>query len=307
MKFDDYEALARYSLAHDNERVIQCLKAACANEEAAGRKMNAERLAHLAGRYGGVPVDPNLPMIRRIPPRFSFSDLVFPKGHLEAANDIRLEREKREELEKHGLEPRSRILCHGNPGTGKTAYAHALAAFLELPLYEAAWSQVIDQYLGSTSRLADKMLDWICGIDCVFLLDEVDIILRERDDKYEIGEMKRIVCNLLPKLESMGSRAVIVATTNHPQCLDMAVWRRFQENLFFPDMRENDKRAAFKKFCEKHEIRLADIRNTEVFFGIPCENFAGFMAALESALRKSLTKNISFEQAMALEAKARHA
>src|SRR5262249_51710478 len=75
------------------------------------------------------------------------------------------------------------------------------------------------------------------------LLDELDAIAKMRDDRQELGELKRIVNTVIQGLDSLDDQAVVIAATNHPQLLDPAIWRRFpyrcDVGLPTPDTRED--------------------------------------------------------------------
>ncbi|MCA1702923.1 MAG: ATP-binding protein, partial [Actinobacteria bacterium] len=68
----------------------------------------------------------------------------------------------------------------------------------------------------------------------VLLFDEFDMLGRERSDRSDHGELRRVVAAMLQGIEDIGSDSIFVATSNHPNLLDLAVWRRFDEVLEFP-------------------------------------------------------------------------
>ena len=48
-----------------------------------------------------------------------------------------------------------------------------------------------------------------------------------RDDRHEIGELKRVVNTLIQGLDSLDDSSIVIAATNHAELLDPAIWRRF--------------------------------------------------------------------------------
>lgn len=297
MRFSDYSHLAGQALAKNTKGVVNAINAVIANEEGKN-SANARALKDLLYQHGrrheaGIMVDMRLPMIRRIEPKYTFSELVFPSIITDTAEIIKQERANIDLLAKYSLEPRNRILCAGEPGTGKTAFAHALAASLDLPFYTANWPKAVGQFLGETSKLIDSMFEWMNDHEGVFLFDEVDTILRERDDKNEVGEIKRVVCNILPLLENLNPRMILVATTNHPQILDTAVWRRFQSILNFPDANVEGFKSLLDIFLEKHHLEVGniyfDIRNTQDL-ALKKLNYGSFTNLMENALRQELVE-----------------
>ena len=67
----------------------------------------------------------------------------------------------------------------------------------------------------------------------MLLFDEFDMIAKERADESEHGELKRVVSAFLQMLDRFSGESIIIAATNHEQMLDIALWRRFDDVLFF--------------------------------------------------------------------------
>ena len=65
----------------------------------------------------------------------------------------------------------------------------------------------------------------------------MDAIAKFRDDRHELGELKRVVNTVLQGLDPFTDDVVTIAATNHPHLLDPAIWRRFpyKAELGLPD------------------------------------------------------------------------
>lgn len=144
---------------------------------------------------------------------------------------------KQEKLLKAGVPANPTLLLHGVPGTGKSQLASYIAYELDLPLITARSDALISSYLGSTSKNIRSLLEYANSEPCVLFLDEFDSIAKARDDKNEIGELKRVVVSLLQNIDQL-KNTVVIAATNHPHLLDPAVWRRFhyKMELGLPDL-----------------------------------------------------------------------
>ena len=92
---------------------------------------------------------------------------------------------------------------------------------------------VMSSYLGRTGTNLRHVLDYAKSMNCILLLDELDAIAKRRDDKGEIGELKRLVTVLLQQLDDWPSSGLIISATNHSYLLDPAVWRRFEQLIEF--------------------------------------------------------------------------
>lgn len=137
---------------------------------------------------------------------------------------------KKDKLNALGVPINPTLLLHGIPGTGKSKLAGNLAARLGLPLITARADALISSYLGSTSKNIRSLLEYAQSEPCVLFLDEFDAIAKARDDKNEIGELKRVVVSLLQNIDNLGD-TILVAATNHVHLLDPAIGRRFHYKM----------------------------------------------------------------------------
>jgi len=163
----------------------------------------------------------------------------------------------RANLARHGLAPRSKLLFVGPPGCGKTLCAEVLAADLGLTLLYARFDAIVSSYLGETSTNLRRVFNYASRQPAVLFFDEFDVLGKRRDDPHEIGELKRVVGSFLQILDSYPTDHLVVAATNHEGLLDEALWRRFDEILFFG-------RPTDEQLNELVELRLRGVRKPRV-------------------------------------------
>jgi hypothetical protein len=144
------------------------------------------------------------------------------------------ERRSPQALMRAGLDPTRAALFVGPPGVGKTMAARWVARELKRPLLILDLAAVMSSLLGRTGSNLRHVLEYAKKIDCVLLLDELDAIAKRRDDRGEIGELKRLVTVLIQQIDDWPSSGVLLAATNHPDLLDPANWRRFELHAEFP-------------------------------------------------------------------------
>lgn len=144
-----------------------------------------------------------------------------------------LEQRQKDKLEQFGLLPRRKLLFTGSPGTGKTMSAAVLATELKLPLYTILLDGLITRYMGETAAKLRLIFDHIQQTRAVYLFDEFDAIGAQRGATNDVGEIRRVLNSFLLFVEQDRSDSVIVAATNHPELLDRALHRRFDDIIKF--------------------------------------------------------------------------
>ena len=132
-------------------------------------------------------------------------------------------------LQAYGLSPRRKILLIGPPGSGKTMTASALAGELSLPLFTVVFESLITRFMGETASKLKLIFDAMAETRGVYFFDEFDAIGSRRAQSNDIGEIRRVLNSFLQLLENDDSDSLIVAATNHPDLLDSALFRRFDD------------------------------------------------------------------------------
>lgn len=166
-------------------------------------------------------------------PYHRMSELFLNNRTKNRINLIINEYRQKDNLKKYDLYPRKKLLFVGPPGTGKTLSASVLASELKLPLYKIVLETVISKYMGDTATHLKTIFNFINSHQGVFLFDEFDAIGANRTAKNDVGESRRILNSFLILLEQLQSDSIVIAATNHPQLLDNALNRRFDDIIPF--------------------------------------------------------------------------
>lgn len=146
---------------------------------------------------------------------------------------IILEQRHAAEILSHGLQPRRKLLLVGPPGTGKTMTASVLASELGLPLFEVRLDGLITKFMGETAAKLRQIFDSTNQTRGVYFFDEFDAIGSQRGLANDVGEVRRILNSFLQMIEQNESHSLIIGATNHPEILDNALFRRFDDLLHY--------------------------------------------------------------------------
>lgn len=162
-------------------------------------------------------------------PKFHLSDMI-----LEQPVENRLKRIIKElrnfgKIREHGLQPRRKLLLVGPSGTGKTLTASVLAGELGIPLFVVCLDALITKYMGETAAKLRQIFDAVRDVRGIYFFDEFDAIGSQRGLANDVGEIRRILNSFLQMIEQDNSTSLIIAATNHPEILDYALYRRFDD------------------------------------------------------------------------------
>jgi AAA+ superfamily predicted ATPase len=167
----------------------------------------------------------------------TLNDLVLTKNQEDEIKKILKAIEHRQYLAKIGLREIGKLLFVGPPGTGKTSVARALAHTLDLPFVEVKLSMITSQYLGETAKNVEKSFQVAKRLaPCILFIDEFDFVAKTRSSD-EHAAIKRAVNTLLKSIDEISlvqDEVLLIGATNHPDQLDSAAWRRFDEIVNFP-------------------------------------------------------------------------
>lgn len=173
-------------------------------------------------------------------PQVSKSSLVIPDSLRERIHQVIHEYRQQEKLKSYGLSNRRKILLIGPPGTGKTMTAKVLAGELRLSLNTIQVDRLVTKFMGETSAKLRQIFDLMQQASGIYLFDEFDAIGGERSMDNDVGEMRRVLNTFLQFIEQDTSESIIIAATNNPMLLDKALFRRFDDILYYnlPDKDE---------------------------------------------------------------------
>ena len=163
--------------------------------------------------------------------------------------------QNRDALSEIGARPIKGVLFTGKPGTGKTLLAQIIAHQSGAEFYRISGPEIFSKWVGQSEELLRKLFDKAADSDkAIIFFDEIDSVAAQRDDASHESST-RVVAQLLTLMDGFSSKAnvVVIAATNRPQDLDVALLRpgRFDWEIHFPYPNQADREDILTKTARR--------------------------------------------------------
>ena len=172
--------------------------------------------------------------------------------------------------EELGIKPPTGVILYGEPGTGKTLLAKAVASHTSATFLRLVGSELIQKYLGDGPKLVRELFRVADDhAPSIVFIDEIDAVGSKRYNSTSSGtkEIQRTMLELLNQLDGFDNRGdvKVIMATNRIDNLDPALIRpgRIDRKIEFPMPDIKTKRNIFKIHTGK--MALADDVDLEVF------------------------------------------
>jgi len=248
-------------------------------------------------------------MMNQLKDRVTFDDVAGVEEAKEEVEEVvQFLKDPRKFSRLGGKIPRGCLLV-GQPGTGKTLLARAIAGEAGVPFFTISGSDFVEMFVGvGASRVRDMFEQGKKNSPCIIFIDEIDAVGRSRGAGLGGGndEREQTLNQLLVEMDGFETNegVIIIAATNRPDVLDPALLRpgRFDRQVVvgLPDIigREKILKVHVKKIKMAPDVNLRIVaRGTPGFSGADLANIVNEAALLAARKNKRIVTLTEFEEA----------
>ncbi len=249
-------------------------------------------------------------LISKDMPKTTFSDVAGCEEAIEELGEIKEFLQEPAKFQAVGAKIPKGVLLYGQPGTGKTLLARAVAGEAGVPFYSISGSDFVEMFVGvGASRVRDLFEQAKENAPAIVFIDEIDAVGRHRGAGMGGGhdEREQTLNQLLVEMDGFDVRGgvILIAATNRPDILDPALLRpgRFDRQISVdaPDLNGRHQilnvHARGKPMSPNVDL-LTVARRTPGFTGADLANVLNEAALLTARQNGKLIDNDALDEAI---------
>nr|WP_307844247.1 ATP-dependent zinc metalloprotease FtsH [Actinospica acidithermotolerans] len=249
-------------------------------------------------------------MLTKDTPKTTFADVAGVDEAIEELQEIKDFLQAPAKFQAIGAKIPKGVLLYGQPGTGKTLLARAVAGEAGVPFFSISGSDFVEMFVGvGASRVRDLFEQAKANAPAIVFVDEIDAVGRHRGAGLGGGhdEREQTLNQLLVEMDGFDVKGgvILIAATNRPDILDPALLRpgRFDRQIAVdaPDL--NGRRQILEVHAKGKPITpdvdlMAVARRTPGFTGADLANVLNEAALLTARSEKKLIDNRALDEAI---------
>ena len=249
-------------------------------------------------------------LISKDMPKTTFADVAGCEEAIEELGEIKEFLQEPAKFQAVGAKIPKGVLLYGQPGTGKTLLARAVAGEAGVPFYSISGSDFVEMFVGvGASRVRDLFEQAKENAPAIVFIDEIDAVGRHRGAGMGGGhdEREQTLNQLLVEMDGFDVRGgvILIAATNRPDILDPALLRpgRFDRQISVdaPDLKGREQilkvHARGKPMAPDVDL-LSVARRTPGFTGADLANVLNEAALLTARENEKLIDNAALDEAI---------
>ncbi len=249
-------------------------------------------------------------MLTKDTPKTTFADVAGVDEAIEELQEIKDFLQAPAKFQAIGAKIPKGVLLYGQPGTGKTLLARAVAGEAGVPFFSISGSDFVEMFVGvGASRVRDLFEQAKANAPAIVFVDEIDAVGRHRGAGLGGGhdEREQTLNQLLVEMDGFDVKGgvILIAATNRPDILDPALLRpgRFDRQIAVdaPDL--NGRKQILEVHAKGKPITpdvdlMAVARRTPGFTGADLANVLNEAALLTARSDKKLIDNHALDEAI---------
>jgi cell division protease FtsH len=249
-------------------------------------------------------------LVSKEAPKVTFADVAGAQEAVEELQEIKEFLAEPAKFQAVGAKIPKGVLLYGQPGTGKTLLARAVAGEAGVPFFSISGSDFVEMFVGvGASRVRDLFEQAKANAPAIIFVDEIDAVGRHRGAGMGGGhdEREQTLNQLLVEMDGFDvkTNVILIAATNRPDILDPALLRpgRFDRQISV-DAPDKNGRAHILRVHAKGKPMAPDVdletvaRRTPGFTGADLANVLNEAALLTARTNSKFIDDAAIDEAV---------
>lgn len=253
--------LAELGLSGRRTDIIKFLESVAVEEIKNNKHTNYNKLLDLIEKYSRA--DKNIEISSAGHNYFSTNKNIWISPAIDLKINKFIQIHKESAISKVGYQF-NKLLLYGPPGSGKTTIGFYIAEKLNRPINYVKITDVISSRLGETMHNIASVFN--SDKKEVIFIDEFDAFAKDRTDRNDVGELKRIVNSIIQTLDFYSNDKIVIVATNLLDSIDPAILRRFKFKILIDQLVDGEKESFIEYLIDKNDKIIISLNKSDKLF-----------------------------------------